>query len=365
MVTVDIKKCLGLERKEDKKYFDRTVSRMCDEEFIERVTVQKDGGTLRCLHLLRLYDSVINGSASSIASSFPISSTSVPPAHDDSTLAIVSDARIYLDLPFPHQLYQTILSAGAQGLTSAEIGLAFRDLNPRVLYNYLLSMSNEISTASSSSSSNQSSLAKITRLVESNGRQRRWRFFSTETIPGYNPHPHSSVHLESDKNQNERSSNPPLSALPQPLHGHCVDSIGEEIAQSPEVAALFHKSVNSLVSPVHPRDSATSSMRRKHLLKLLEEHGVLELGTKLCRLFHSRFCPHQPMIDRKTMGRMVDRSAQLGLLQVVRVAIKRLNGSPDMRVLVAHNKLDVEGKQVGGVEFKVQLFFSLLDENVG
>ncbi|ORY03011.1 hypothetical protein K493DRAFT_334426 [Basidiobolus meristosporus CBS 931.73] len=189
MVAQDLMDALGLDTatvKQQRKWFNRTIDILVKQKYIERINVpRKDKGYDRCFRLLRPYVPNSQNNTSPLIPSKPqalrirerlvdISEDFVSepsPARDQA--APIIQKGVLADLPFEYQVYRLIQLSGDDGITAGAIQESLSNINNRLLQKILTRLLKPPADAGQ---------VGICRVAEFVGRERRYRYYSTEAF---------------------------------------------------------------------------------------------------------------------------------------------------------------------------------------
>ncbi|KAK9768259.1 hypothetical protein K7432_001226 [Basidiobolus ranarum] len=188
MVAQDLMDALGLDTatvKQQRKWFNRTIDILVKQKYIERINVpRKDKGYDRCFRLLRPYVPNSQSNTSPLIPSKPqalkirerlvdISEDFVPESPTQDPVVPSIQRGVLADLPFEYQVYRLIQLSGDDGITAGAIQESLSNINNRLLQKILTRLLKPPANVDQ---------VGICRVAEFVGRERRYRYYSTESF---------------------------------------------------------------------------------------------------------------------------------------------------------------------------------------
>ncbi|KAI9346297.1 hypothetical protein BDR26DRAFT_856212 [Obelidium mucronatum] len=241
--------------KMERKMFNKVLGSLQEKGFIEIFETgipRANGGDLsytRCLRLLRLYNTSYKNRASEVKSIYYSSAEyqekvqSEPEKH-----LVIGDGAVCVDLPVEYQVYNVICLAGLEGTTAAVIRRSLSNLAVRILERILKRMQKPLAP-------NADPL--IMGEIEFQGRERRYRYYSTENY-------------YSIKGDGSGSSGTFTTLMASAVDALAPGTVRKSVSITPSSAKSISRSVT------RPSSKAISSRKRKAGDETEEEEGGLD-----------------------------------------------------------------------------------------
>lgn len=336
----------GNESRFTRRWFNRLFAQLEAKGFTERVHIARGGFSattedqgeedgsrrfFRCVRLLKPYDATLAGPTDL---KNPASKTyAAKMAEEDTDVGvIVGEGKVLCEMTLEWQIFRLICLSGSSGVIAQTLKRSLNNIGTKILGRAI----DRIMKADSSSKS-----LGITRVHESVGRERRYRYFASKKAlaqmsSSLKPNLKSvaavaPVHLLQVIPKPAPSSNQSVE-LPTPA----PSSVSVSIENSPEKSA---KAAQKRIIPV----SVGNLQRRNHILELLEEEKVLEMGMGLVKsyeaLLEKQGIKTAFRVDKKTVVRTCNSLASDGLASVHVVQVPLLNGNYATRSFLLHKSL--------------------------
>ena len=341
----------GNESRFTRRWFNRIFAQLEAKGFTERVHITRGASDLaeghededfpkqffRCVRLLKPYDATLTGPTSR---KNPASKAyAAKKAEEDYDAAIVvGEGKVLCEMTLEWQIFRLVCLSGSSGIVAQTLKRSLNNIGTKILGRAM----DRIMKADSSSKS-----LGITRVHESVGRERRYRYFASKKALAQMSDS-LKQRIESVASESltvpltlETSSLPPVQSavFPTPAPSSAAVSIENSPAKSAKPA-------KKKSAPV----SVTSLQRRNHILQLLDEEKILEIGMGLVKTYESLLEKEGTKtafkVDKKTIVRTCNNLASDGLASVHVVQVPLLNGSYATRSFLLHKSLAADDNYV-------------------